>query len=176
MNWLIRFGKIYLVDFGFCSWKSLFCSCFRPDHPEVAIGALSAGFTLHFIDAQSECWLGLDSVAAFSFGLMMVLEFATGIFASVFVEHRKFSARKMKRSGAMMVVWLILLFIVWNLHSHIHREIVSTTFGIVFDGLLIYIPTIYIVSIRENIKKIKSYHFRDLITMFTKKEEDETKG
>jgi hypothetical protein len=159
--------------FGFEGMKDFFSSAFRYNELEVTFPVTLIIGSINFYVFN---YFGIQFMEMIALIVLFILEIISGIWASNvnFIEYKnkldknranlseaeccelqykidkyKFSSSKLKRAGAVMGFWLIILFIVhqFSLDS---KGTVSTVFNNAHFVFLSYIISIYIVSVIEN--------------------------
>ena len=126
-------------------------------------------------------FFGLDSMEFIALIVLFILEIITGIWASKTkykeykeflsknkeklskielcemldnIEKYRFSSGRLKRAGAVMGFWLIIIFIIWQFTTNDRHPTLAVIFNTLHFIFLSYIIGIYLVSVIENIAVI----------------------
>jgi hypothetical protein len=139
----------YLQGFGFDNMSDLMCSTFHTDKnwsSILFISSIGGGITCFF-----EQYIGLSLIAYLAFLFLLILEFFTGVKASIKMGD-KIESRKFGRMIIKIGIYTIILGI-----THILKTEVSSGFDmygwvyyIIFDMVVIQL----IISLFENLSKL----------------------
>lgn len=147
MKWLNNL----VVDFGFASPSAVADSLFPSSRHGISAYVVAIGV----VSTACSSLFGLNAVVTFAFVNALLLEFVTGIAASL-VDGRSFSSTKLFRFLFKLFIVLDVLFIVWQFVLFYDKK--SVIVYQLFSGLhtmLVVIQTLeYLISVTENLETI----------------------
>lgn len=169
----IRREMLFIANsFGFENARDFLMSAFRY-HDFGLVLPIMVGVGI--IEGFVYMLFGLKFMELIALGVLFIFEIISGIWASrvqynnykallkkdkgklTFIEKcelrdkidkYRFSSSKLKRAGAVMGFWLIILFVIWQFTFH--NGTVSTLFNTAHLIFVSYIVSIYVVSVIEN--------------------------
>lgn len=153
----------FLTEFGFCSLSQFIESLFRPK-------LLNVSIPVAFMGAFCNLVFGLEPIVLLAFVSLLMLELASGIFASI-VEGRKITSKRMKSFLMMLFVWLVVLFILNSFKIHYSHTVLESVFNYLFNAVVIFVNVIYFKSIWENAGRImdRKDEFQKISETFSEK-------
>lgn len=141
-----------VVNFGFSSLDEFINSTI---HSKLILLTIP----LASISGIIELYTGLHYLTILSFGLLVFMEFLTGIYASK-IKNLPIESRKFGRFGLKLLVWLSLMFILNSLKiEYGDKEGLTNnmSFGLfswLHSSLYVYVNLEYLISVLENIEVI----------------------
>lgn len=156
-NFLMEELNKMLREFGFCDIHTLLQSLFRLNIWGY-LAALNAGIA--FIINLT----GMEPALMSVFMLLLVAELFSGIGAAK-LNKRKIRARPLQRFALKIFVYIVILSLLNNMALHYKQEIIGKVYDEIYDFILLYIISVYIISIFENLDRMDKSQgrFKDLI-------------
>ena len=142
--------KEFLNDWGFLSLQDLFQSTlhYKNYKPMFTVSITVAGLS-SFIDK----WLGLEPMVFIAFCVLLVIEFATGISASI-REGKKIESRKFGRFICKVFVYTLMIGVVHILNTSSNGRIVGKVYTFIYWVIVDYISLQLIISVFENLSRL----------------------
>jgi hypothetical protein len=107
--------------------------------------------------------VGLRELSIGAFGLLLLLELMTGLYAAI-IQKKQITSSKFSRFGIKLFIWISLFFIV--------HQFSQESNGIIYEwlhsGLLLYVGGEYLISILENLSLISGKSNAPLIKAISK--------
>ena len=140
----------FLKDWGFSSLHDLFQSTlhYKNYKPMFTVSITVAGLS-SFIDK----WLGLEPMVFLAFCVLLVIEFITGIGASI-KEGNKIESRKFGRFICKVFIYTIMIGVVHILNTSADGRIVSKVYSFIYWVIIDYISLQLIISVFENLSRL----------------------
>lgn len=143
----------YIVtNFGFHSIDDFYSSTV---HSNLAI--LTVPVSLFASVIQS--YMGLNYLTLLSFGVLVLMEFLTGIYSSK-LKNIPINGKKFGRFGLKLLVWVLLIFIIYTLKMEYKDKLDLTSlmayalFSWLHSSLYVYVNLEYLISVLENLEVI----------------------
>tara|TARA_Y100001938_G_C7970034_1_gene368863 strand:- start:133 stop:642 length:510 start_codon:yes stop_codon:yes gene_type:complete len=142
--------KEFLKDWGFCSLQDVFQSTlhYKSIKPMFTVSVTVAGVS-SFIDK----WLGLEPMVFLAFCILLIIEFATGISASI-KEGKKIESRKFGRFVFKVFIYTVMIAVVHILNSSAEGRIVGKVYNFIYWVIIDYISLQLIISVFENLSRL----------------------
>jgi hypothetical protein len=111
------------------------------------------------ITAVIERLTGLQYLTLISFGLLVLMEFITGISASK-IKNIPIESKRFSRFGLKLLVWVSLIFIINSVKNEYHGKTDITSlmayalFSWLHGALYVYVNLEYLISVLENLEVI----------------------
>lgn len=148
----------HIVDtFGFLSWEDYVSSAF---HVKLTGMFLTCSAILSTFNSILDKYFGLKPFLVCGVIMLLALELITGLLAkqkNEKAEDRAFSSKKFSRFSLKAFMWSAWIFIVWSFRDQFATTNVAAyeLFDWVHTTLLVYMFFEYLVSVDENMAKIK---------------------
>lgn len=146
------FLNYIVTNFGFNSVNDFYSSTV---HHNFII--LTIPFAL--VGAFLEKIMGLNFVTLVSFGVLILMEFLTGISASK-IKNIPIQSKRFSRFGLKLLVWVSLIFIIHSLKmeykgaTDVTGLMASALFSWLHSALYVYVNLEYLISVLENLEVI----------------------
>lgn len=142
--------KEFLNDWGFLSLQDLFQSTlhYKNYKPMFTVSITVASLS-SFIDK----WLGLEPMVFIAFCVLLIIEFATGISASI-REGKKIESRKFGRFICKVFIYTLMIGVVHILNTSADGRIVSKVYTFIYWVIVDYISLQLIISVFENLSRL----------------------
>jgi phage-related holin len=139
-----------LKEWGFSCWSDLAQSTL---HVKNYKPMLSVSLTLSGISTLTNSFLGLEPMVYLSFILLILLEFITGISASV-KEGKKIESKRLGRFVVKITVYTLMIAIANILKTNYANDIVGKVYNFIYWIILHFITIQLIVSVFENMSRL----------------------
>lgn len=147
-----NFFNYIVVNFGFNGINDFYSSTI---HHNLTILTIPVTIVFSFI----ENLMGLQYLTLVSFGVLVLMEFITGISASK-VKNIPIESKKFARFGLKLLVWISLIFIINSLKleykgkTDITGLMAFSLFSWLHGALYVYINLEYLISVLENLEVV----------------------
>lgn len=142
-NWILK-------DWGFTSMQDLLQSTLHIGSIKPMM-VLSVTFgTLSSITAK---YLGLEPLVYLSFLILLIVEFITGISASI-REGKKIESKRLGRFIVKIVVYTLMIAIVNILNKSFDDRIVGKIYNLIYWVIIDFITLQLIISVFENLSRL----------------------
>ena len=142
--------KEFLKDFGFCSLHDVFQSTLHYKNCKVM---LSMSVTVATISSLIEKYFGFEPLVFSAFCILLLLEFITGIMASI-REGKKIESRKFGRFVFKVFIYTIMISLVNILNINSEGRAISRVYGFMHHLIIDYISIQLIISVFENLSRL----------------------
>lgn len=147
-----NFFNYIVVNFGFTSINDFYSSTI---HHNLMVLTIPTTIIISFI----ENLMGLQYLTLVSFGVLILMEFITGIAASK-TKNIPIESKKFGRFGLKLMVWISLIFIINSLKLEYKGKTDMTglmafsLFSWLHGALYVYINLEYLISVLENLEVV----------------------
>ena len=142
--------KDFLRDWGFCSLHDVFQSTlhYKNFKPMATISVTLAGAS-----SLINKYLGLEPMVFVAFCLLLLLEFITGISASI-REGKKIESRKFGRFAFKVFIYTIMISLVHIMSVNSEGRIINKVYAFIYWVIVDYISLQLIISVFENLSRL----------------------
>lgn len=147
-----NFFNYIVVNFGFRGVDDFYSSTI---HHNFTLLTIPTTVLIAFIEKL----MGLQYLTFLSFGVLILMEFITGIYASK-IKNIPIESKKFGRFGLKLMVWISLIFIINSLKfeykgkSDITGLMAYSLFSWLHGALYVYVNLEYLISVLENLEVI----------------------
>lgn len=141
-----------VINFGFHGVEDFYKSTIHHNFTVLTI-------PVTIITTIIEKLMGLQYLTFLSFGVLVLMEFITGIYASK-IKNIPIQSKKFGRFGLKLLVWISLIFIINSLKMEYKDKTDMTSlmahalFSWLHGALYVYINLEYLISVLENLETI----------------------
>jgi len=140
----------YINDWGFVSMEDLFQSTLHYKNYKPMLGmSLTFGTISAFVDKI----LGIELMVYLAFLLLLVIEFITGIYASV-KEGNKIQSKRLGRFVAKVIIYTCMIAIVNTMKVSFIHDKIGVIYDFIYWTILHLISIQLIVSVFENLSRL----------------------
>ena len=142
--------KDFLRDWGFCSLQDVFQSTlhYKNFKPMFAF-SLTIGSASSLIDK----FLGLEPLMFLAFSMLLILEFITGVLASI-KEGSKIESRKFGRFVFKVFIYTLMISVVHIMNVSSEGRVISKVYSFIYWVIVDYISLQLIISVFENCSRL----------------------
>lgn len=147
-----NFCNYVVTNFGFKNLNEFYSSTI---HTQLTILTIPISLIGSIIEDNT----GLSYITLISFGVLILMEFLTGIYASK-IKNIPIESRRFSRFGLKLLVWLSLIFIIHSLKMEYMGKTDITSlmayglFSWLHGALYVYVNLEYLISVLENLEII----------------------
>jgi phage-related holin len=137
-------------EYGFSCWTEMLQSTLHYKNYKPMLGM---SITLGGFSALTNKFLGLDALVYVSFVLLILIEFITGISASI-KEGKKIESKRLGRFLVKITIYTLMIAIANILRISYESDIVGKLYGFIYWVILHFITVQMIVSVFENLSRL----------------------
>ena len=147
-----NFVNYIVINFGYHGVEDFYTSTI---HHNLTILTIPVAI----IGAIIEKYTGLHYITLLSFGILVLMEFITGISASR-IKNIPIESRRFSRFGLKLMVWVSLIFVINSLKIEYNEKTDMTSlmahalFSWLHGALYVYVNLEYLISVLENLDVI----------------------
>ena len=136
----------------------------------IYIKPLVISVPIAFFSAFAEEYLGMKWLTLAAFIILLIMEVASGIVASMYSNREKFSSIRFGRFLFKAGFWITIFFIINSFANNYDKgTVLHGLYDYLYDVIMLFVVQQYLFSLIENVGKISGHSNSLLIRLITSK-------